>query len=658
VSRRILAAAGVALSLLIGGPAATAQPAPAPPPVEAFGALSAIEDIRLSPDGKKIAFTAQIGDKRAFVVRDMVGGATLGATDLAGQMVVAITWADDSHVIITTTKKIYANREDRQQIYTAQIYNIGTRTFVPVNGSSSGANDMASVRRGTGASAIKDIAGPPTVRLIDGRVQIFVGSLTRTGESAIYRIDLETGDGTLVPPPYGDIMDEAGAWTARANGDFERNRWWLEARDGVGWKNVLQIEADRVDWPALIGPGRRPNTVLVTIPEADADQIYEVDLATGAKSKLEFEGSGSGEVSPYYQARTNRLIGFSYVVGDKIEFVFTDPQVARIWAAVEKGFPGKVVTPVSWTPDYSKVVLHTSGPGDSGAYLLLDTATNRAARLGADYPAIGPDAVNEVRWISYKAADGRDIPAYLTLPRGRDPRDLPLVVMPHGGPQARDYPGFDWWVQAFASRGYAVLQPQYRGSDGFGVAHIRAGHGQWGKLMQTDLSDGVRYLAAQGMIDPQRVCINGWSYGGYAAMAGVTLDPGVYRCAIAGAGVFDLPRMMVWANGDSRSADTFAARYWKRNMGGNRVGDPALAQVSPAHFAERVSVPVLLIHGKQDTVVPYEQTELMARALTRAGKPFELVTLETEDHHLADGAERLKMLKASIAFLERHNPPN
>jgi dienelactone hydrolase len=655
--KNMLAAASAALAISLGGASVLAQPG-APVPVEVFGALSAIENIELSPNGQTIAFTAAVGDKRAFVVKSLTTGANLGATDLAGQQVVDVTWADNTHVLITTTKKVYAERHDRQQIYTAQIYNTETHAFSPVLGSSRGASDTASVRSGTGASGIKDIGGPPRVRVVNGQPLVYVYSLDRTGHSALYKIDLANGNGSLMDEPYGQVMDDSGNWIARTNGDWDKNHWWLEARDGVGWKQVMSIMADRVDWPTLVGPGRRPGTVLVSVPEGVEDAMYEVDLSTGAKQRLEFEGQGSGDVQPYYQARTQKLIGFSYFVDNKIDFVFIDSNAARVWAAVEKGFPGKVVAPVSWTPDYTRLVIHTSGGDDSGSYFMIDTATNRATKLGSDYPALTPDRVNEVRWISYKAADGRTIPAFLTLPRGRDPHNLPLVVMPHGGPAARDYPGFDWWAQAIASRGYVVLQPQFRGSEGFGEEHLRAGYGQWGKLMQTDLSDGVRYLAGQGMIDPKRVCINGWSYGGYAAMAGATLDPGVYRCAIAGAGVADLPKMMLWVNGYSSSADTYVARYWKRNMGGNRVGDPALAQVSPAQFASRVTIPLLLIHGRQDTVVPYEQSEIMARAMQAAGKPVEFVTLENEDHHLEDQAERQKMLKATITFLERNNPPN
>jgi dipeptidyl aminopeptidase/acylaminoacyl peptidase len=164
------------------------------------------------------------------------------------------------------------------------------------------------------------------------------------------------------------------------------------------------------------------------------------------------------------------------------------------------------------------------------------------------------------------------------------------VVLPHGGPAARDEPGFDWWAQAFASRGYAVLQPQFRGSTGFGAAHRDAGFGEWGRKMQSDVSDGVRHLAAQGTIDAKRVCVVGASYGGYVAMAGVTLEQGVYRCASSFAGVSDLGRSLQRrATGERRNTET--ARWWQRFYGSSDPNDPKLAAISPARQIARLNAP-------------------------------------------------------------------
>ena len=185
-----------------------------------------------------------------------------------------------------------------------------------------------------------------------------------------------------------------------------------------------------------------------------------------------------------------------------------------------------------------------------------------------------------------------------------------------------------------------------------------AGYGEWGRKMQSDLSDAVHYLAQRGTIDPKRVCIVGASYGGYAALAGVTLEPGVYRCAVSVAGLSDLRRQLRWTNANSASADNHAQRYWDRFMGVSGPGDPALQAISPIENIGAVTAPVLLIHGRDDTVVPYEQSEIMADALKRAGEFVEFVTLEHEDHWLSRSATRFQMLQATVTFLKANNPPD
>jgi dipeptidyl aminopeptidase/acylaminoacyl peptidase len=279
----------------------------------------------------------------------------------------------------------------------------------------------------------------------------------------------------------------------------------------------------------------------------------------------------------------------------------------------------------------------------------------RAIPVGKVYDGI--DESMETKRITYAAADGFKIPAYLTLPAGRPPTKLPLIVFPHGGPAARDTADFGWWAQAMASRGYAVLQPQFRGS-ALDRQFVAAGFGEWGRKMQTDLSDGVRYLEKEGTIDPKRVCIVGGSYGGYAALAGVTLDPGIYRCAVSVAGISDLKRFLEWVNSRDRVGAHISQRYWDRFMGVENYKDLNLDAISPIKHIDAVTVPVLLIHGRDDTVVPFEQSDVMLSALKKAGKSVELVTLKKEDHWLSRGETRLQMLTSSVAFLEANNPPN
>jgi dipeptidyl aminopeptidase/acylaminoacyl peptidase len=281
--------------------------------------------------------------------------------------------------------------------------------------------------------------------------------------------------------------------------------------------------------------------------------------------------------------------------------------------------------------------------------------TARALPVGDVYD--GVETALETKRITYEAADGLKIPAYLTLPAGKPASKLPLIVLPHGGPAYRDTADFDWWTQALAAQGYAVLRPNFRGSTTT-QSFMTAGYGQWGRKMQTDLSDGVRYLAKQGTIDPARVCIVGASYGGYAALAGVSLDPGVYRCAVSVAGISDLKQMLKWEKQRESGGDHVGTRFWNRFMGVTGPDDPSLDAISPIKHLDRVNVPVLLIHGKDDTVVAYEQSEIMLKALKKANKPVELVTLKKEDHWLSRGETRLQMLKSSMAFIEANNPPD
>ena len=246
---------------------------------------------------------------------------------------------------------------------------------------------------------------------------------------------------------------------------------------------------------------------------------------------------------------------------------------------------------------------------------------------------------------------GLALSGYLTLPRGRSAQGLPLVVLPHSGPDQRDAPGFDWMAEAIASRGYAVLQVNYRGSFGLGRTFLEAGYGQLGRAMQTDLSDGVRHLAAQGLIDPKRVCIAGMGFGGYAALAGVAFEPEIYRCAVSIGGQSDWRRDLEWRGMGGR-------RFYYRYADVENYTDGRLKDISPALRPEKLAAPVLLIHGKDDTRTASEQSQVMADVLKQRGKPVQLEILEGEDHWLSQSATRLKALQLTVAFLEKHNPPN
>ena len=635
-------AAGVALLATSASAAETA-------PLASYGQLPSIEGVEISPDGKMVAITLTNGEQRVLAVRRidgaMVTGVNMGAVKLRG-----VQWAGPEHLLVvtSTTADVFGLSGPKREYYQAIDFNITTGKQLPLL---KGQPDSMNV-----------VIGQPMVRMIDGAPNVFlegVHFVNERGQDTLFRVNLKTGITRMLDQggnenTDGWLVDAAGEPLAQSLYDQKTGRWSLRIKGGNGWKTVDQA-ASLMGSYGLSGFGRDGKSVLVWKVDEQANTTLREYSRDGAQVDLpkgvELDGllHDPGDLS---------LLGGVSLDGEALRYTFFDAKSQATWDSVVRAFKGERVSLVSWSQDRRKVVVLVDSPTDGPAYALVDLDAKSARWLGMVYKGLATDHISPVKAISYKAKDGLTITGYLTLPRGKDPKNLPLVVLPHGGPEGRDTPTFDWWSQALASRGYAVLQPNFRGSEGFGWDFVKAGFGEWGKAMQTDLSDGVRDLAAQGVIDPKRVCIVGASYGGYAALAGATLDKGVYRCATSVAGPADLKRMLQDNQKRYLTTNNSTLRYWLRFMGADGIKDPDLTVISPARLAEQVEIPILLIHGKDDTVVPYVQSQIMASALKKAGKPVEFVTLDGEDHWLSSGATRLTMLTSTVQFLEKHNPPN
>ena len=633
--------------------ASAQSPGPAPAPLEAYGATPAIELVELSPSGELIARITVRGETRSLAVTRIATAEDLFVGDISVIKVRDLRWIGESRVLVVTsqTRNIASLGVPRSELFFGQVLDLETRRVVQV------------LDRTTDVLPV--LYGPALVRNTSEGDTVFVRGVSTVNDQAnLHRVDPRTGRGRSVA--YMDsttddyVLDGEGEIIALSRYDERTGRWSLRLPQGQGHREVWTVDAP-VDVPALLGMGRTARTIVVSADRPDlasadaesADEVFEVNVDTGEWSRLPFERQPGFLV---HHPRTRMLIGGGRNEADGVRYEFLDPQAARRWQSVERAFRGKAPQLVSWNDALSQVVVFTD-TGDAGQYQLVDFDRRTADIVADAYPGIAPEQVGAVRSIHYAAADGLDIPGYLTLPPGvTDPSGLPLVVLAHGGPASRDVAGFDWWAQALASRGYAVLQANFRGSTGYGRAFLEAGYGEWGRKMQTDLSDGVRWLAAEGIIDPARVCIVGASYGGYAAMAGLTLDSDVYRCGVSVAGVSDLRRMVNWEAQQSRHKNNQTVRYWNRFMGAARLNDRALDALSPAFLAASVGSPLLLIHGRDDTVVPIEQSRVMAEALRRAGRPVEFIELPGEDHWLSRSATRRQMLAETVRFLEANNP--
>ena len=637
--------AAIAVTFFLASAAAQAAP-----PIAAYGQLPSLDQFTLSPDGNRFAAIVGSGEGAELQVRSLTDGAILMASPAGKLKLRAVQWAGPQHLILTvsqtrqmsSTDFMFAGRGEYLQLLR---YDFGTKSWgrlmenIPLTGNT--------------------VDGPPVVIEADGKPQLIVTGFSipdSTSMSTVFRIDVSSRSVRMmergIPDTNGWVIGADGSVLARSDYNQKTGLWKILANRNPGWAEVYK-ETALVDSPGLLGVGRTPGTVRMATRKSGQWETHEVALADGAWNAVAETDASAVIVSEATQAP----IGFVNRTMASVDYQFIDPNDAKLWRGIIRAFPGAQVEWEGWTPDRGKVAVNVYGGQFGNGIYVVDRVGKTAGLLSQRYAGIEPADIAKVEAITYKAADGLEISAFLTLPPGRTAKGLPLVVLPHGGPAAHDEAGFDWWAQAIASRGYAVLQPQFRGSTGFGAAHRDAGFGEWGRKMQSDVSDGVRHLAAQGTIDAKRVCVAGGSYGGYVAMAGVTLEQGVYRCASSFAGVSDLGKWLERrASGDRRNTET--ARWWQRFIGSSDPRDPKVAAISPARQIARLSAPLQLIHGTDDLVVPIEQSRLMADAAKAAGKTVEFISVPQQDHWFSNAAARVAILEAQIAFLLKHNPPD
>jgi dipeptidyl aminopeptidase/acylaminoacyl peptidase len=324
---------------------------------------------------------------------------------------------------------------------------------------------------------------------------------------------------------------------------------------------------------------------------------------------------------------------------------FTDEPSAALGAMLQSMVKGKFSEILESSRDEQVVLVGSYSDLSPPAFLVLDRANHRALSLGEPYPGRDLSALAPMRSISYPARDGVRVPAYLSTPPGVPAADLPLVVMPHGGPIARDTWSYFFLREFLVSRGYAVLQMNFRGSGGYGNDWFFAAHQDWGGLTYDDVVDGTRWAIEQKIADPRRVCIVGWSFGGYLALLGAQRNADLFRCSVDIAGVSDLGLLI------DEGHDWLNSGVVKKQIG----TDAAKLKLNSPHLhAADFGVPLLMLHGDMDAQVPFEQSEEMDRALTRAAKPHRFVTAPDGDHQFSAEKDRTMLLREIETFLGEH----
>lgn len=631
------------LALLAWGLACPGMAAADPLPAAVYGRLPLMDQPQLSPDGNKLAVLSPIKGRRCIRVQNLFGT------------------VEDPHFICPGLSEVRwfawkTNERLLAGIYTTTPnpngYGPGLHVqtdLIAVD--ADGGHEVALVRPRQGV--LVNFERDSLVDLLADDPDHMLASVypSEYPYASVIKVDVRNGEKTTFQPDG----DRTTQWLTDGNGHL---RYALGLR---GRQLELRYRLDDAapfeptpNSATLLGTAGEPQGLLPTVrliasgskpgqlyfgadSETGRMELYLWDLVQG-RTIDRIAGPADADIDGLIVDRGG-LVGYTYT-DDRAHQVFLDPAWQHDQAAIAKALPGNDITILSRVADGQRVLVRAdrgSLPGD--VYLLVRTPGKPSAltRIGPVRSEIPDSAVAPVKPVTYVARDGLRIHAYLTLPPNAGAGPIPFVVLPHGGPVGRDFWHFDFLAQMIATRGYGVLQPNFRGSSGYGRPFKEAGFQQWGQRMQDDVTDGTRWLIAQGLADPRRICIVGWSYGGYAALMGAIREPGLYRCVASMAGPTDL-----------RRGDPYVDR---RNY--VLKGDPeSVDDRSPVLLADRITVPVLLAHGRQDTNVPVEETEHMQKALERAGKPVEAVYFDLDDHFLYYESYRIEFLTRLERFLK------
>ncbi|WP_162173845.1 alpha/beta hydrolase family protein [Hyphomonas johnsonii] len=419
--------------------------------------------------------------------------------------------------------------------------------------------------------------------------------------------------------------------------------------------NQVLFQRDDVSFNpvSLWGLDTSGNNLIIFLQEGEPYGLHRLSLADGSLAAME-TGSAGGTVSPVVDARSLRVVGFEYS-GETTEQVFEDPALQSQLAAVRSAMPGASVTLESWTDDRSESVIRVDFPGKPVAYYTFQPGIGALSPLGNKAPHLDDRPLGTIEHISYAARDGLTIPGYLTLPPGktRDDGPFPLVLLPHGGPEAHDTSTFDWWAQGLAAAGYAVIQPNFRGSTGYGTGFRDAGFGEYGDKMVTDVLDAETWAQAQGLAEAGRTCVVGASYGGYSALMAALHDSAAVQCVVAVNPVTSPFGLLA----DYRYG-SFAVNGMERFLGSGRFDSPAArSSITPVQRVAELKAPVLLIASEEDSTVPIEQSEQLERA-AKGVADVTMVRIAGEDHYLRSTRARYDVLSDTLEFLHSHVPAN
>ncbi len=624
-----------ALGCLLGLPAAAEEESEAsyePYPPEQWAMRDVINRVQLSPDGKRLA-VMKTPPNDADPLLEIYDAADLSKEPFrmnADPMeLISFNWMNDHQVLFSARQLVRDTIRGREQ--NPYKFRLGLLDIEEKDVSEFGTQGSVRIvsRMPDRPDKVIVAIAPPDQPQVSSELRRILGIIRPFD---YYELDLKRGTKKLLVQgklAFGDYGFDADGelWRAIASDESKRELAWMwRPTPDAKWQEIHRVHADEWEFQPFniwAKDDAKPGHALVTARNGhDTLGLWSYDMANKRFAEAIYRRGDVDVLGVWLHSNTwthpDTVVGVVYYT-DKRHVEFFDGREEALQRQLEGVIPYAHEVAVSTSRDGSAMVIYNSGPRDPGTYYLF--RNGELSTIGSRQPLFDSERLADVEYVHYAARDGYRIPAYLTIPKGEPP--FPLVVMPHGGPAGRDFGGYDKWAQLLANNGYLVVQPQFRGGVGDGLAHrmvVFEDGGQEGRKMQDDKDDAALYLVKRGLADEDRMAMFGWSYGGYAAGVAASRTPQIYQCVVAGAAVLDPRRQSNWEL--SRMVGETHRRY-------EALTDTA---VSPMEEVENVNVPMLLIHGVLDLRVLVEQSRRYVKQLEEHEKPYKYVELSGAGH--------------------------
>jgi len=622
---------------------AAAHAAPPPKlPVETFFRNPTYASLAVSPDGKALSLLQSINNRLNLVVLDLTTMKKTLLTDLRDQDVDAYTWVTDDRLLFIL---------DNEGNEFFGFYTVGRdgKGYRELSGTAkkqieAGKISVRAVR------LFSDIPGERDYALVleNARFPLFPD---------VSRVNLKTGAKITVVSNPGNVTrwvaDRAGVVRIGIVSKLGESSVIYRDSPDKPWTTLRVQRTGEPDWVPLGFDGDNRTLFVLSGEGRSTNALYRYDTATRTQEAMPVFADDTYDVGRIIYSRARRRVVAAEIHRDKPHTHWFDPADQQVQAAVDAALPGYRNDIAEAAPDGSTLLVRSSSDREPGVYFLVNLRERKLQEIAVTREWIDPEMMAPATPITFAARDGLPLHGYLTLPVGREPRNLPLILNPHGGPYGpRDEWGFSPEVQFLANRGYAVLQVNFRGSGGYGLPFEQAGYRQWGGAMQDDLTDAVRWAVAQGYADPKRVAIMGASYGGYAVMAGLAFTPELYAAGINIVGVTDIGILL---------EDSRAWHELQREAYAERIADPKrdaawIKAMSPVNHAAAMRAPVFMAYGENDPRVNIRHGKLMEHELRAAGKTVEFYLRRDEGHGFRKEENQVELYRRIDAFLEKYFP--